>query len=131
MFYVLIKRPIYLQGRKQELGEIIKRDYGVNPGIHLVENGKLKGEKGVASYWEFFDLFKTLPILRTQWNDSLMISPGEKKDVTIDLFTKEGLISEESVMVTLHEVQRLSDKEKGKYLLLCSRDNVFIQIIAE
>ena len=113
MFYVEIKRPIYLKGVEQELGEVIKREYGVKPGIHLVKNGKVQGSKGEAPYWEYFNLLKSLPTLRTRWNDSLpSTTDGDIEFITIDLFTKEGLLLEEAVTVQLHAVKQLSDKEE-------------------
>ena len=132
MIYVEIKQPIYLKGVEQELGYEIKQKYGVKPGIHLVRDGKVKGSKGEAPYWEYINLLKSLPTLRTRWDDSLASSTdGDKEFISIDLYTKGGLLLEEAVTVQLHAVNQLSDKEEGKYLLLCSREEVFIQVIAE
>lgn len=132
MFYVEIKRPIYLNGKQQEEVYEIKQKYGVKPGIHLVKDGKVKGNKGEAPYWKYINLLKSLPILRTRWDDSLASSTdGDREFISIDLYTKEGLLLEEAVTMQLHAFNQLSDKEEGKYLLLCSRDEVFIQVIAE
>lgn len=132
MFYVEIKRPIYLKGVEQELVQEIKRKYGVNPGIHIVRNGKVHGSKGEAPYWEYFNLLKLIPTLRTRWDDSLLsTTDGEKEFISIDLYTKEKLLLEEDVTVQLQAVNQLSDKEEGKYLLLCSRGDNVIQVIAE
>lgn len=131
MFYIEIKRPIYRKGEEQELGYEIEQKFGVKPGIHLVKNGKVRGSKGEAPYWEYINLLKSLPTLRTRWDDSLAsTTDGDREFIAIDLFTKEGLLLEEAVTVQLHVINQLSDKEEGKYLLLCSREDVLIQIVA-
>ena len=132
MFYVEVKRPIYLNGKQQEDFYKIKQKFGVEPGIHLVKNGKVQGTKGEAPYWEYINLLKSLPTLSTRWDDSLASSTDSDREfISIDLYTEEGLLMEEAVTVQLHAFDQLSDKEEGKYLLLCSREDVFIQVIAE
>ena len=132
MLYVKIDEPIYLKGVQQEEVYEIKQKYGVNPGIHRVKDGKVKGSKGEAPYWEYINLLKSLPTLRTRWDDSLASSTdGDKEFISIDLYTKDGLLLEEAVTVQLHAINQLSAKEEGEYLLLCSRDDEFFQVIAK
>lgn len=132
MFYAEIKKPICLKGEQHELYAEINEKFGVKYGIHLIKNGRIKGEKGEVHYWSYFNLFKPLPTFRAHWdNTSPITTVGDKDFITIDLFTENGLLFEENVTVQLHEVNHLSDKEDGIYILLCSRDDSHFQVIAK
>ena len=132
MLYVNIKKPVCLKGEQHELYAEINEKFGVKYGIHLIKNGRIQGEKGSVHYWHYFDLFKPLPTFRAHWDDiAPIITKGDKDFITIDLFTEDGLLFEEAVTVQLHETNFLSKKEDGVYLLLCSRDDSYFQVITK
>ena len=130
MFYVEIKRPIHLKGDQQKLSAEIEQKFGVKPGIHLVENGVIEGEKGKAQYWNYFPLFENLPTYRAQWDDLTPIQKvGDKEFTFMNLFLENGLLLKRLAKVELHEVNYLSNQEEGVYLLLCSIGDYYFQVI--
>ena len=132
MFYAEIKKPVCLKREQHEPYADIHQKFGVNYGVHLIKNGRIKGEKGEAHYWHYFNLFKPLPTFMAHWDDTSPITTeGDKDFITIDLYMENGLLFEEEVTVQLHEINHLSDKEDGVYLLLCSRDESYFQIITQ
>lgn len=130
MFYVKIEQPIYLKGEQQELYTDINKRFGIKPGNHLVKDGMINGDKGAADYWDYFQLFENLPTFRAEWNDNFPTEmDGNKKIITTDLFWENGLLLKESVTMEVHEIKSLSEKEDGEYLLLCSMENFYFQVI--
>lgn len=130
MFYAEIKRPIYLKGEQQELYAKINKEFGVKYGIYLIKEGTIETEKGKAQYWDYLPLFENLPTYRSNWDDLTPIQKvGDKEFTVMNLFLENGLLLKRLAMVELHEVNYLSDKEEGVYLLLCSVGDYYFQVI--
>ena len=132
MFYVRIDRPINLKGDNQVLYSKINQKYGIKYGIHLVKSGFICGERGDARYRDFYPMFENLPTFRGHWDENSPVNNVDGKDViAMDLFLDNGLLLERGVFMVLHEVNKLSDDENGKYLLLCSDGDFYYQVITE
>lgn len=127
MFYVRISRVIDLKGEMQKLAFELEQKFLIKPGIHLVEDGKIKGEKGDASYWDYLPLLERLPTYRGEkaW---MWRMKGEKKKIVCDLYLENGLLLQKIVEIELHEERTLSTSE-GKTLCLCSVNGNYFQVI--
>lgn len=131
MFYVNVKRPIHLKGEFQKLYSEINKKFGFKHGIHLVKDGIIKCENGDIQYWEYFKLFDKLQtFIGKGWDDT---SPIEMKDgkefITINLYQDNELLVKRDMKVELHEVNYITSEEGGKYLLLCSYNCFYFQVI--
>lgn len=132
MFYVRANRPIYLKGEQQELYKEANKKFGVKYGIYLVKSGYIKAEKGDVRYRDYLPLFEQLPTYRGHWDDTSPINKVDGQDVIMmDLFMENGLLLERGVAMVLHEVKKLGPDESGIYLLLCSDEGVYFQVIAK
>lgn len=132
MFYVKVNRPVYLKGEQQELYTEANKTFGVKDGVYLVRSGYIEAEKGDVRYRDFLPLFEQLPTCRGHWDDTFPINKVDGQDVImIDLFMENGLLLERGVAMVLHEVNRLGPDESGTYLLLCSDEGVYFQVIAK
>lgn len=131
MFFVEIKKPIQLQGRRHSLCIEIEQKFGIRPGIHLLKGGVIQGTKGEASYWDFHQLMDMLPVYHGNWDDTSPIKELHEKDfVTMDLITETGLMLQKDVTMRLHEVQYMDENQEDAYLLLCSKGDYYFQVIA-
>ena len=130
MFYVEVKRPIYLKGKRQiDCAEIHKK-FGVNPGIHLVDDGVVHGEAGDVFYLDYPELFDILPTYRGNWDEDTAIESSEGKDLTaMSLYLGNGLLLQQDITVELHEINCFPNDGEGAYLLLCSRNGYYFQVI--
>ena len=132
MFYVKVNRPVYLNGEQQNLYKQANKILGLKDGVYLVRSGYIQAEKGDVRYRDFLPLFEQLPTYRGHWDDKSPINKVDGKDVImIDLFTENELLLERGVAMVLHEVNKLDADESGKYLLLCSDEGVYFQVIAK
>ena len=132
MFYVKVNRPVYLKGEQQELYKQANKILGLKDGVYLVRSGYIQAEKGDVRYRDFLPLFEQLPTYRGHWDDKSPINKVDGQDVImIDLFMENGLLLERGVAMVLHEVNKLGTDESGTYLLLCSDEGVYFQVIAK
>ena len=132
MFYVRIDRPINLKGDNQVLYSKINQKYGIKYGIHLVKDGFICGKTGDARYRDYFSLLENLPTYRGHWDENSVVNNVDGKNIiAMDLFLNNGLLLERGVFMELHEVNKLSNDENGKYLLLCSDGDFYYQVITE
>lgn len=131
MFYVEIKRQIYLNGKQQELCAELNEKFGVKHGYRIVEDGVIKGEKGDARYWDYFSVLEKLPTFKCYWDHtSTPRGSGDSRLITVDLFLENGLLLQSDLTMEVHEINALSNKEGGAHLLLCSIGNTYFQVIA-
>ena len=132
MFYVKVNRPAYLKGDQQELYREVNKTFGVKFGVYLVSNGYIEAEKGDVRYMDFLPLFEQLPTFRGHWDETSPINKVDGQDVTtMDLFMENGLLLERAVTMVLHEVNKIGPDESGTYILLCSNEGFYFQVIAK
>ena len=132
MFYVRVNRPADLKGEELELYRKVNKEFGVKFGIYLVRDGYIEAEKGDVRYMDFLPLFEQLPTFNGHWDETSPINKVDGQDVIMmDLFMENGLLLERGVTMELHEVNKLAPDESGTYLLLCSDEGVYFQVIAK
>ena len=132
MFYVKVNRPVHLRGEQQELYKDANKKFGVKYGIYLVKSGYIEAESGNVRYMDFLPLFEQLPTFNGHWDETSPINKVDGQDVIMmDLFMENGLLLERGVTMELHEVNKLAPDESGTYLLLCSDEGVYFQVIAK
>ena len=132
MFYVNVDRPVHLRGEQQKLYKDANKNFGIKFGIYLVKSGYIEAENGDVRYRDYCHLFEQLPTYRGHWDDTSPINKVDGQDVIMmDLFMENGLLLERGVSMVLHEVKKLGPDESGNYLLLCSYEGVYFQVIAK